>query len=82
MPLIHWLYDMRGEDMIRLRVKEVAQAKGIGMLKLSRLADVSYRTVQGVWRDPYREISIKTLEKFARALSVPSHELIEDEPDT
>ena len=67
--------------MIRLRVKEVAQTKGIGMLKLSRLADVSYRTVQGVWRDPYREISIKTLEKFARALSVPSHELIEDVPD-
>ena len=67
--------------MIRLRVKEVAQAQGIGMLKLSRLADVSYRTVQGVWRDPYREISIRTLEKFARALSVPSHELIEDEPD-
>lgn len=67
--------------MIRLRVKEVAQTKGIGMLKLSRLADVSYRTVQGVWRDPYREISIKTLEKFARALSVPSQELIEDEPD-
>ncbi|MFL5660413.1 MAG: helix-turn-helix domain-containing protein [Ktedonobacteraceae bacterium] len=67
--------------MIRLRVKEVAQTKSIGMLRLSRLADVSYRTVQGVWRDPYREISIKTLEKFARALSVPSHELIEDVPD-
>jgi DNA-binding Xre family transcriptional regulator len=67
--------------MIRLRVKEVAQAQGIGMLKLSRIADVSYRTVQGVWRDPYREISIKTLEKFSRALHVPSHELIEDEPE-
>jgi DNA-binding Xre family transcriptional regulator len=67
--------------MIRIRVKEVAQAKGIGMLRLSRLADVSYRTVQGVWRDPYREISIKTLEKFSRALGVPSHELIEDVPD-
>ena len=47
----------------------------------SRLADVSYRTVQGVWRDPYREISIKTLEKFAKALGVSSHELIEDVPD-
>ncbi len=64
--------------MIRLRVKEVAQEKGIGMLRLSRLADVSYRTVQGVWRDPYREISIKTLEKFAKALNVPSRDLIED----
>ncbi len=67
--------------MIRLRVKEVAQEKGMGMLRLSRLADVSYRTVQGVWRDPYREISIKTLEKFAKALGVPSRELIEDVPD-
>jgi len=67
--------------MIRIRVKEVAQAKGISMLKLSRLADVSYRTVQWVWRDPYREISIKTLEKFAKALGVSSHELIEDVPD-
>jgi len=67
--------------MIRLRVKEVAQEKGVGMLRLSRLADVSYRTVQGVWRDPYREISIKTLEKFAKALGVPSRELIEDVQD-
>ena len=67
--------------MIRLRIKEVAQSKGIGMLKLARMADVSYRTVQGVWRDPYREISTKTLEKFSRALRVPSSELIEDVPD-
>jgi len=67
--------------MIRLRVKEVAQEKGVGMLRLSRLADVSYRTVQGVWRDPYREISIKTLEKFAKALNVSSRDLIEDVPD-
>jgi DNA-binding Xre family transcriptional regulator len=64
--------------MIRLRVKEVAQEQGVGMLRLSRIADVSYRTVQGVWRDPYREISIKTLEKFAKALNVPSRDLIED----
>lgn len=51
------------------------------MLKLARMADVSYRTVQGVWRDSYREISTKTLEKFSRALGVPSSELIEDVPD-
>ena len=67
--------------MIRLRIKEVAQEQGVGMLRLSRIADVSYRTVQGVWRDPYREISIKTLEKFAKALNVPSRDLIEDVPD-
>ncbi len=67
--------------MIRLRVKEVAESKKIGKLRLSRIADVSYKTVKNVWDDPYREISIRTLEKFAKALGVPSAELIEDVPD-
>ncbi len=67
--------------MIRLRVKEVAEAKGVSRLRLSRIADVNYKTIQGIWRDPYREISIKTLEKLARALKVPSSELIEDVPE-
>ncbi len=67
--------------MIRLRVKEVAEAKGVSRLRLSRIADINYKTIQGIWRDPYREISIKTLEKLAKALDVPSSELIEDVPD-
>lgn len=67
--------------MIRLRVKEVAEAKGVSMSRLSRIADVNYKTIQQIWRDPFREVSIKTIEKLARALGVPSHELIEDVPD-
>jgi len=67
--------------MIRLRIREVAEAKGVSRLRLSRIADINYKTIQGVWRDPYREISIKTLEKIGRALGVPSSELIEDVPD-
>lgn len=67
--------------MIRLRVREVAEAQGVSRLRLSRIADINYKTIQGIWRDPYREISIKTLEKLSRALKVPSSELIEDVPD-
>ncbi|WP_069804137.1 MULTISPECIES: helix-turn-helix domain-containing protein [Thermogemmatispora] len=67
--------------MIRLRVKEVAQAKGVSMSRLSRISDVNYKTIQQIWRDPFREVSIKTIEKLAKALEVPSHELIEDVPD-
>ena len=44
--------------MRRLRVKEVAQAKGIGMAKLSRMADLSYRTVQSVWHNPQHDVSL------------------------
>jgi DNA-binding Xre family transcriptional regulator len=67
--------------MIRLRVREVAEAKGVSRLRLSRIADINYKTIQGIWRDPYREISIKTLEKLAKTLGVSSSELIEGVPD-
>ena len=65
--------------MLRLRIREVAQAKGISMSKLSRLADVNYKTIQTIWRDPYRGLNTTTLERIAKALGVPTAELIEDE---
>ncbi len=65
--------------MLRLRVREVAQAKGISMSKLSRLADVNYKTIQTIWRDPYHGLNTTTLERIAKALGVPTAELIEDE---
>ena len=72
---------MRSSIMRRLRVKEVAQAKGIGMAKLSRMADVSYRTVQSVWHNPQHDVSFFTLDKIAKALGVPVTDLIEDVPE-
>lgn len=36
--------------MIRLKVKEVATAKGIGQGKLQRLADMDIKTVKGILR--------------------------------
>ncbi len=38
---------------VRLRVKEVAREKGIGMGKLHRSADVAYNTIKRMFRDPY-----------------------------
>jgi DNA-binding Xre family transcriptional regulator len=67
--------------MIRLKVKEVAQVKGVGQGKLARLADMDVKTVKRVYRDPYAEISTFTLDKFAKALGVDASELIESVPD-
>ena len=67
--------------MVRLRVKELAQERGIGMNKLSRLADVHYKTIQTIWRDPYHGVNTKTLERIAKALNVPMSELFEDVPN-
>ncbi len=64
--------------MIRLKVKEIAKAKGFSMGKLQRDADLSYRTIQLIYRDPYREVTTTTLSKIARALGVPPGDLIEE----
>lgn len=39
-------------SMIRLRVKEIAQQKGIGQGKLQRLADMDIKTVRRIYRTP------------------------------
>ena len=38
--------------VVRLRVKEVAKEKGVGIGKLQRSADVAYNTVKRMFKDP------------------------------
>jgi len=66
---------------VRLRIKEVAHEKGIGMGKLQRTADVAYNTVKRMFRDPYYITTTETLGKIAKALGVPPGTLIEEVPD-
>ena len=42
--------------MIRLRVKEVAEQKGLSMARLSRKADIDLRTLQRIYKNPTGEI--------------------------
>ncbi len=67
--------------MIRLRIKEIAEQKGISMTRLSRLADTNYKTIKAIFDDPYREVTTTTLNKIARALGVAVADLIEEIPD-
>lgn len=66
--------------MLRLRVKEVAQAKKMSMNKLSQLSQVSYHVVQDIYRNPLRIVSTDTINRLAEALDVPATELLEDVP--
>ena len=68
--------------MVRLKVREIAEAKGFNISTLSRAADVPFSTVRRVWRNPYYEIKLATLQKLAVTLGVPTSELIEDVPDS
>ena len=72
----------KGRDMaLRLRVKEVATAKGFNISTLSRKADVGVSTVRRLWHEPTRNVDFYVLERIAKALDVPATELIEDVPD-
>jgi DNA-binding Xre family transcriptional regulator len=61
----------------RLRVKEVAESKGITMAKLSRMADVSYNTTQALFKHPTHDASLYILDRIAMALGVHLCDLIE-----
>ena len=67
--------------VVRLRVKEVAREKDIGIGKLQRNADVAYNTVKRIFKDPYYITTTETLGKIARALGVSPGELIEEVSD-
>lgn len=67
--------------MLRLRIKEVAEQKGVSMTKLSYRSEVSYNTIKSYYHDPYRPFSSATLERIARALDVSPLELLEYIPD-
>ncbi len=67
--------------MIRLRIREIAETRGINMSKLSRMSDVNYNTIRGIWDDPNRDIAVTTLEKIAKALRVDVSDLYEIVPD-
>jgi DNA-binding Xre family transcriptional regulator len=67
--------------MIRLKVKEVAEAKHISQRKLSMLSGVDIKNIQKIYRDPYRVVNTETLDKIARVLNVDVRELLESVPD-
>lgn len=62
-----------------MKVKEIAEAKGISMTRLHNRSEVAYSTVRNVFRNPYTEITLSTLARLSETLEVPSCDLIEDE---
>ena len=67
--------------MIRLKVKEIAEAKGLNMAQLARKADIDVRTVRRIYRQPTSEISTVVLDKLATALDVKPSDLIDSSTD-
>lgn len=62
--------------MIKLRVREVAESKGMTMQALSDKSGIAYSTVVDLWYDRTRRIDKKTLGSLCAALEVEPGDLI------
>jgi DNA-binding Xre family transcriptional regulator len=65
----------------RLQVKEVANKKGISLTKLSQRSEVAYNTVRRIWREPYTDVTLSTLQRLADVLGVDVSELVLSVPE-
>jgi transcriptional regulator with XRE-family HTH domain len=70
----------QGTLMIRIKLQEIAKARGFSQARLSRRADIDLRTIQRIYKDPHTNINMQTLDKLAIALDVDASLLIESEP--
>lgn len=69
---------------MKLRIRELAEARGIGLKKLSRLTDTSEITIRKIWRPddfPNYVPTIPILERIARVLNVPFTDLFVLDPE-
>ncbi len=71
----------KGIEMLRLKVREVAESKGYNMSSLSRASDVHFNTIKKLWTRPYSGANLDTINKIARALDVTVNDLFENIPD-
>lgn len=71
--------------MVRLRVREVAQQKGVtDAAKLSRIANIAYATAHRLWNGEVggegdKGVGILILDRIAQALGVRITDLIEED---
>lgn len=56
--------------MAFLRVRELAEQKGLNITTLSRKAELAYTTTSALWHDRVEGVNRKTLESLADVLGV------------
>lgn len=70
--------------MIRLKVREIAQKKGISQTKLAHLALMDDTRLRLIYRYPDSEhvnLTLQVLDRLAKALGVDVRDLLESVPD-
>ena len=63
--------------MLKIRIREVAEAKSISRTQIAKRGTLDYKTVQRIWNDPYKNVDLFTLDRLCEALDVEPGELLE-----
>ena len=64
---------------LRIRIREIAEARGITPTALARAAGLHPQTVRAFWKDPYKKTNTRILGKIADALNVSLRDLLEEQ---
>ncbi len=67
--------------MVRLRVREVAEAQDLNMNRLALKSGISYSTIVDLWYDRTRRLDKETLSRLCQALGVTPGDLLTWEPE-
>ena len=67
--------------MFRLKVREVAEAKGTSQRQLFLRSGVDITTIRKIFRNPQTVVTVETLTRLANVLNVDVSTLIESAPD-
>ncbi len=67
--------------MLRLRVKEVAEAQGLNQSQLQIKAGVNMGLLRRYWHNETSEVRFEPLQKIAQALGVKPEDLLTSEPE-
>lgn len=68
--------------MLRLRVKELAERQGLNRNQLQLRSGVTLSLLTRYWTNNTESVTLKEVEKIARALGVKATELFEDVEDS
>jgi DNA-binding Xre family transcriptional regulator len=63
-------------NMIRLRIKEVAEAQGLNQSRLQIKSGVTIALLRRYWHNQSKDVRLEELEKIARALGVKPGDLL------
>lgn len=69
--------------MLRYKIREIAEARGISQLRLARMADLDNERMRRIFRygdTDHVNLTLAVLERIARALGVDASSLIENGP--